>query len=554
MAEKQLELSRRDFLKTAGAIGLVAAAGGSIPLTMFTSGCPSGGAPAGDQILRANLASEPAQIDPNRASWAQELSVIRQCFQGVLGFNQDLTLRAETATQIPSTGNGGISSDGKTYTFKLKNNVTWSDGKKVTAKDYVYSIKRMLSPEIAADYASFYYGIAGAEAYNGGKGSADAVQVKAVDDYTLEIKLTEAQPTFLQIMALWPSYPVRQDIIESKGEQWTEPPNYIGNGPFILSEWVHQDHLTFKPNPNYWGTKPKLTEITMKDVADVNAELASYRNGELDFSRVPPGTESTFMNDPDLHRYAELTTFAWRFNLKVAPWDNINVRKGISCAVDRVAFVNQVRSGVGKPAWSWIPPGMPGYDANLGKDFDFNITNAKKYLADAGYTDLSKLPQIKFQYADSAGNKTIAQFLQGQMKDNLGINLVLEPMESKAFSTLVNNKQYSSSFYGWGADYPDPENWLPELFGTTAGNNKQNYSNAQFDAKVAAAKTELDNTKRLQLLDEAQKIVVADSPNCWMYYRERFFLMKPYVKGTKFTGQDGGLWGDWFFDEVYIQK
>jgi oligopeptide transport system substrate-binding protein len=355
----QTGVTRREFLTTAGAISAMAAAGSAIPFTLFASGCPSGGAPAGEQVLRVNLASEPAQIDPNRASWAQELTIIRQCFQGVLGFNQDLTLRAETATQIPSVANGGISADGKTYTFKLKNNVTWSDGQKVTAKDYVYSIKRMLDPALAAEYASFYYSIAGAEDYNGGKGSADAVGVRAVDDYTLELKLVAAQPTFLQIMALWPSYPVRQDIIAAQGEKWTEPPNYIGNGPFMLTEWVHQDHLTFKQNPNYWGTKPKLTEITLKDVADPNAELASYRNGELEFSRVPTGTESTFMSDPDLHRYAELTTFAWRFNLKVPPWDNINVRKGISCAVDRGAFVNQVRSGVGKPATSWIPPACP---------------------------------------------------------------------------------------------------------------------------------------------------------------------------------------------------
>jgi oligopeptide transport system substrate-binding protein len=531
-----------------------------------TSACSSGPTTSGVQELSVNLASEPAQIDPNRASWAQERTVIMQVFQGLLGFNQDLTLKAVVATEIPTTRNGGISADGKTYTFKIKNNVTWSDKQKVTAKDFVYSIKRMLDPDLAADYASFYYDIVGAEAYNGAadKDAAtkaqlrDAVSVRAVNDTTLEINLAQPRPTFLSLMALWPVYPLREDIITAKGEQWTEPPNYIGNGPYLLSEWAHQDHLTFIPNPNYWGTKPKLTKITLKMISDVNAELAAYKNGELDMSRVPTGTEKATMADAALSkeivRYAELTTFAFRYNVTTPPFDNMLVRQAIATAIDRDAFVNNVRSGVGKPATSWIPPGMPGYDANLGSQYKFNPTKAKDLLAQAGYSDVSKLPQIKFQYSDTAGNRTIAEFLQGQMKDNLGIDIKLEPMESKAFSQMVNNKQFMWSWYGWGADYPDPDNWLPELFGTGAGNNKQNYSNAQFDVLAKQGKSELDNAKRLQIWADAQKLVVDECPMAWMFYRERFFLMKPYVKGTKFTGMDGGVWGDTFYDEVFIQK
>jgi oligopeptide transport system substrate-binding protein len=197
---------------------------------------------------------------------------------------------------------------------------------------------------------------------------------------------------------------------------------------------------------------------------------------------------------------------------------------------------------------------MPGYDENLGAQYKFDKAKAKQVLSDAGYSDVSKLPQIKFQYADSAGNKTIAQFFQAQLKDNLGIDIVLEPMETKAFSAAYNAKQFTMKWGGWIADYPDPENWLPELYGTNAGNNKQGYSNKQFDDLAKQAKVELDNTKRLQLWAQAQKIVVDDAPVLFINYRERFQVRKPWVKGMITTGMDGGIIGDFFWDQVYIQK
>ncbi|MEW6034350.1 MAG: peptide ABC transporter substrate-binding protein [Chloroflexota bacterium] len=522
--------------------------------------------PTVPQVLRANLAGEPATIDPNRASWAGERTPIMQVFEGLFGFNQDLSLRPIGAAEIPTVANGGISADGKVYTFKLNPKVTWSDGKKVTAKDYEYSIKRMLSPDLAAEYASFYFDIVGAEAYNGAadKDAAtkaqlrDALGVKAVDDLTLRVTLAQARPTFLSIIALWPSYPVREDIITKYGDKWTEPPNYIGNGPFLLTEWVHQDHMTFKVNPNYWGTKPKLTEIQLKMVTDVNAELAGYKNNELEISRVPTGTEKATLADPvlskEIVRYNELVTFAFQFNVAKPPFDNLKLRQALACAVDRVSFVDKVRAGVGTPALSWVPPGMPGHDPNLGKEYGFNVTKAKQLLGEAGYADVSKLPELKFQYADTAGNRLMAQFLQGQLKDNLGINLTLEPMEPKAFSQAVNAEQHTWAWFGWGADYPDPDNWLPELFGTDAGNNHTNYSNPAFDALARQAKSELDNTKRLQMWADAQEMVMADAPIVTMFYRERFVLVKPTVKGLKTTGMDGQVSGDMFFTDVYLVK
>jgi oligopeptide transport system substrate-binding protein len=517
------------------------------------------------QVLRVNIAGEPAQIDPNRASWSTERTVIMQVFEGLLGFNQDLTLRAIGATEIPTVANKGIAADGKTYTFKLNSKVTWSDGKKVTAKDYVYSIKRLFDPTLAAEYTSFYFDIVGGEAcYSATDADAatlaklrDAIGVKALDDYTVEIKLANPRPTFLQLMALWPVYPVREDIITQYGDQWTEPPHYIGNGPFLMTEWVHEDHITFVRNPTYWGKAAKLDTLVENMITDANALFAAYQNNEVDIAGVPAGTEKTVMADPVLSkqilRYAELVTFAFQFNVNSPPFDNVNLRKALNAAIDRDAFINNVRGGVGKAAYSWIPPGMPGYDASLGADYHFDVTKAKAFLAAAGYADASKVPELKLQYADTGVNPTIAQFVQNQIKVNLGINVSIEPMERKAFTQAVNAEKYSWAWYGWGADYPDPDNWLPELFGTGAGNNHTGYSNPAFDALAVQAKKELDNTKRLQLWAQAQKMVVDDAPVLFMNYRERFVLVKPSIQGLKYTGMDGDVSGDMFFPNVSMK-
>jgi oligopeptide transport system substrate-binding protein len=308
------------------------------------------GATTGAQVLRVNLQGETATIDPSKFSWANESTVIKQVFVGMLGFNADLTLKPVVAKEIPTVANKGISADGKTYTFNMKSNVTWSDGTKVTAKDFEYALKRLLSPEIAADYASFYFAIAGAEAYNG-SGEKDAatkatlkaaVGVKATNDTTLQITLADQSPTFLQVMALPQAYPLREDIITKFGDKWTEPPNYIGNGPFVLSEWVHQDHQTLKANPKYWGTKPKLAEIQLKQITDINASLAAYKSGELDITAVAPGTERTIMADPALSkeivRFNDLGTYGLTFNLAVPPFDNVKVRQAITTAIDRDAL------------------------------------------------------------------------------------------------------------------------------------------------------------------------------------------------------------------------
>ena len=524
------------------------------------------------QELVLNLGAEVTTLDPNRASWAQDRSVIMQVFQGLFSFAPDLTVAPCVAAVMPTVANGGISPDGTVYTIHLRTDVTWSDGAPATAPDFEYSIKRLVSPDLGADYASFYFNIVGAQAYYEATGATaeekealrNAVGVTALDNYTLRITLYGAQPAFLNLLAMWPSYPVRQDMIEAHGDAWAQPaadrsmPYYIGNGPFILKQWVPGDHYTFVRNENYWGTKPELTRITYLVIADPNVALAAYQINQLDQTGVPYGTESAIMDDPvlgaEVLRYPQLVTYAFQFNVTKAPFDNELLRQALSTAIDRQAFIDQLRGGVGHPTTSWIPPGMPGYDPELGSQYTFNPTLARQLLAQAGYPNGAGLPELKYQYNNTASNLAVAQFLQSQLETNLGISVTLVPLTSMEFVALVNNRQFDWAYYGWGADYPDPENWLPTIFGTGADNNKNGYSNALFDSLCSQAMQEFDDAARLALWQQAQAIMVDDAPMIFLFNRETFAVKKPWVKGQITTGMDGQIPGDMFLPNIYMEK
>jgi len=544
------------------ALGVLSAGGGGGTPAPTPTQAPT--ATPTPQELYVNLIGEPATLDPSRTSWGSEITVIRQVFQGLLGYNQDLTLKALVAKEIPSVENGGVSGDGLVITFKLREAVKWSDGKPVTAADFEYSMKRLLDPEVAAPYAHFYYGIEGACEYNTYAGEdltelaglRNAVGVKALDDETLEFTLRAPGFTFLQLMALPPASPLREDIISENGSDWTNPETYIGNGPFNVVEWVHQSHIILEANPNYWGPKAELERIKLVMITDATAAYAAYLNDELDIVAVPIGMEAELMTDPELSkqilRQPQLSTFGFLFNITKPPFDNLTVRQAFSMAIDREAFINNVRQGIGKVAYSWIPPGMPGHQPELGKQYEFNATAARELLAGVGYPDGNGLPAISFEYVDTPANRLIAQFFQGQIKENLGVDIILEPMEPKSFSQLIGQMMFTWAFFGWTADYPDPDNWLPGVFMTGAGVNFMGYSNPQFDELAQQAMSEPDPEKRLQIWSEAQTIVVQDAPLISMLYGERFVLVKPYIQGLKSTAMDAGIPGDMFLYEVSI--
>lgn len=519
-------------------------------------GAPSGNL-AADQTFRVRLAGEPTTLDPQIVAFDVDLSIVKQLFRGLFVYDgPELDIVPAAATEIPSVDNGGISEDGLTYTIHLRDDITWSDGTPLTAKDFEYALRRLFDPEAGATgyYFSFYTSIAGAEAAAAAEGPLDAVGVTAVDDTTLEIKLSQELPTLITLLAMWPAYPVRQDIIEENGEAWIEAGTLIGNGPFVLSEWAHQDHVTLTANPNYWGDdKPTLQTIVYKMIPDEATALISYQNNELDLAPISGPDAASLEGNAEQVKTPELGVFALEYNNSEPPFDNDLVRKAFSAAVDRVTYIQSVTGGVGNPTTSWLPPGLPGYDPNRGSEWAFDPDKAKQLLDDAGFPNGEGLPKVTFTIADSRAGRLAAEFLKQQISENLGVDIDIEILESATYEDRYLASEFQVAFGGWGADYADPENFLPQLFGTGAGFNQYKYSNPDTDALFEQAAIELDNDKRIKLYQDAEAIIIdEDMGVAPIYNRTKNWLVKSYVDGFQTTGLDSNVPGDWFYTRVSI--
>jgi oligopeptide transport system substrate-binding protein len=513
--------------------------------TLLASACLPGPQPGPtatetkQEITVNALQGEPDNIDPNRSQFNTEAAVIRQVFEPLLNFDKDLKPVPAAATAFE------VSPDGKTYTFHLRPDGKFSDGTPVLAKDFVYSFKRLLDPTTGAEYASFFTdaGIVGAKAFNDGSGSADTLGIKAVDDHTLQIDLDSPVGYFPNLVALWVVPPLRQDIIDKAGDSWAQDPStYIGNGPFKMTEWVHQDHITLVPNPNYAGTRPTLQKVTFLMVDSDEADYAAYRNNERDWTLVPDADVEAVRADPQLSKeareYTELTTFWLQMNNQRKPLDNPQVRHALARGIDRQALIRDIASGVGQPALSIIPPGMPGFQPDLGKDLDFDPNAARQLLAQAGYPDPAAFPHLRFRFGSSSANQTRAEFIQAQLKQNLGIQIDLDAMEPKAYQAAVKEKDYDLGYAGWGADYPDPQDWLSGLFTCQATNNAYNYCDPRFDQLAERGDTLTDQSQRLQAYAQAQQLLEQDVPVAPLFFRGRMVLVKPWVQNLVLTAKD----------------
>ena len=323
------------------------------------------------QVFRARIAGDPETLDPQKGGFATDVSIMRQLFRGLVYFDQDLNVVAAAAEEVPSVENGDISKDGLTYTFKLRDGLEWSDGSPLTAHDWEYSLKRFFDPNLGGNqyYQSFYYVIEGAQEYNTALGTPDqprtpteadlaklreGVGVNAVDDHTLQIRLTTASNTFLYLMSLWPGYPVKHEAVDSLGDAWTEAGSLVSDGPFMLTEWGHNQRLVLERNPYYWGPKPGLERLELLVIPDDATAFQAYQNGEIDFTAAPPAQLQTLKTNPEFHAEAQLSTFALMFNTVQKPFDDSVVRKAFARAIDRQAYVDLVAQGFGMPTTGWI--------------------------------------------------------------------------------------------------------------------------------------------------------------------------------------------------------
>jgi oligopeptide transport system substrate-binding protein len=536
-------------------VGLVVAACGT--------SSPSTSNLAKDQTLRVNIVTEPNSLDPGQEQYSYEGSIGGMISEPLLHVKSDLS-DAAPATAASYT----ISSDGLTWTFKIRSNAKWNDGKPVTGADFVYAWQRILDPRLAASYADpFFDGtIAGAADYANLDAVKDAAKIPAFlsglglsapDASTFVVKLQAPTPYFKWIASLWMSAPVRKDVVDQYGsDKWaTSPTSLITNGPYKVSEMVSKDHITLVPNTNYWGGQPTVTKIINYEISDDNQAYAKYLNGELDEVNVPLANTDLVKNDPKLKNeikfVPQLTLFWMDFNTRKAPFNNKAARLAFSKAVDRNALTTNVLKGRSQPANFFIPKGMNGYRPDLGTSQAFDAAAAKTMLTQA-VGDPSKIT-IDFLIRNSTANKQIGEFLADQLQTNLGVKVNQVVIDSKTVTTRLRKHDYQLYVGGWGADYPDDQDWF-DIWMTGSGNVFGGWSNTAYDALVKKADTEPDAKKRQDYYDQAQKILIDEAGGGFLYQRNYMFLVKPYVQGLTTTASDFENVGDLFYTKVSIAQ
>lgn len=514
-----------------------------------TEGTDNAGGGSEEKILSVQIGPDPETIDPALNSAVDGGNMLLHSFECLLTVGEDGQLTEGQAESWDT------SEDGLTWTFHLRDGLKWSDGSDLTANDFVYSWKRVCDPEVAAPYAETVLGMV--EGYDKAiEGELDALQVKAEDDKTLVVTLSSPCTYFGSLAAFATLSPVQEATIEANGDGWaTSAETYISNGSFYVSEWVPGSHILMSKNPNYWNADAiKLDGIKFNLIEDANASYSAYQTGEVLFIKDVPTEEipslegnSEFYVDPIIG------TYYLSLNTQKAPFDDANVRKALSLAIDREYVADTLMQGTYTAAGNFMGPGWVDTDgsqfidnANGGQlyidvtNYEANLEEAKQLLADAGYPDGEGFPVITYSTNDVGYHRVVAEYLQ-QAWAELGITLNVDIVEWASFTPMRRNGDYEASRNGWVGDYSDPSNMLDLLYSTN-GNNDGKFNNADYDAAMDISRTTLDNAERSAALHEAEDILMEEAACIPVAYYNDFWL-----QSDKITGMWHSAYGYWYF-------
>ncbi|MGE3573867.1 MAG: ABC transporter substrate-binding protein [Dehalococcoidia bacterium] len=511
---------------------------------------------------------EPESFDPHYSAFAQDIGVQRMVWRGLYRLNGDNKAEPEMAASLPT-----VSSDGKTYTVKLKSGLKWSDDKPLLAKDFVAGIQRTCDPDNAGLYKDTIGNIVGCDKfYDAADKSADekaklrdAVGVKATDDTTLVFSLENPQPTFALILSLWMTFPLPSHIVKTSGEAWPDITALAYNGPYKLIEYKAKDQAVLVRNDNYAGPAANIDKITMKYIDKLDVAENAYRANQVDITRVNLTNLTAVKADPELGKefiqVPGVTTRAVHMNLKHKPLDNEKVRLALSQATDRDTLNKVAFQGAYIPSTTWMPPAVVGggvTEQSFAKTVGYNPDQAKKTLAEAGFADGKGFPVLTITVNDVPDRRATAEFLKEQWKKILNIDINIEVVDSKTRASKFTSEDYDLFPGGWTQDYPDPENWVAGLFTTDGANNHYGISNAELDDLFQKASFNTNDEERRtqyrkinELLSESPLLV---GP---VLYQESFnYIVKSKLHGPKENAGplDAFLCGDWNVESWYLDK
>lgn len=496
----------------------------SLLLCIATSCERSGSDSKGGQLLHLNISSEPPSLDSRIANDTTSANIISMLFEGLMLRNQKGELEPAIAKEVI------VSEDKKTYTFKLKDTV-WSNGDPVTASDFERAWKWILNPANGSTTAINFYPIKNAKAVNEGKASLDSLGIKVIDPKTLVVELEHPTPYFLELTSLMYFFPVHAA---------SKPDTMITNGPFDLTLWKHNDKIIVKKNPHYWDASAvRLSEIVIYMVADSNTELNMFEEGEIDWAGlplslgVPTDAIQALAKSGKLHILPDAAVYFYAFNTEVPVLNNANIRKAIAYAVNRHAIVENITQAKQIPAVSFIPPLMGLRDNDYFQDQD--VAKAKE-LFQKGLAELNMraedFPTLKISYNTSEGHHKIAQAIQQQLLEGLGIKTSLENEEWKVYLDKLHNHQFELGRLGWKGTFNDPMTFLDTFKYKTGTSNPTGWQDPKYTELLDKADNEIDIKKRDAYMQQAEAILMDQMPIMPIYFHSVVFLKNPDLKGV----------------------
>ena len=472
-----------------------------------------------------NLYGEsPATLDPAISADTVSHSYVMQVFSGLLRLDEKLEVVPDIAEKWEE------SQDGRTYTFYLRQGVEFYNGREVLAEDFKYSWERACNPETGSRTAATYLGdIVGVQSVLEG----DTMQisgVKVLSDYVLEVTIDAPKAYFPCKLTYATTFVVDRDNVQ-EGENWWRQP--VGTGPFMLEEWTPGDVLVIKRNEQYYAELAKLERVVFHLLAGM--PMAMYEKSEIDVTSVYQNyidmvedTASDFNRELEL--ISELSFYYVGFNNNKAPFDDVNVRRAFCHAVDRKRIVSLILRGMATEAEGILPPGMPGYNSGL-EGLDFDLEKAKEFITASKYGEVSNFPPITITVPGYGNN--ISEYLGAIIEDwrkNLGVEVSVRQLESDKFMYHLKEEMDEMFMLGWVADYPDPYNFLDDLFHSDSENNTFGYNNPEVDELLHAAAIEQDADLRLSMYQEIEKRIVDEAPCLPFSFGKNYILVKPYVK------------------------
>jgi ABC-type oligopeptide transport system substrate-binding subunit len=471
------------------------------------------------------LGTEPPTLDSQLATDTTSHLIIHQLLDGLFEYRGDGSIEPAGATDYT------ISEDGLVYTINLRQGHNWTDGEPVVAQHYVDGVIRLLEPATAAEYAWLMYDIEGAEAFNTGEtDDPSTVGIEAIDDYTLAVTLAAPTSYFETVLPFSTFYPVRLDLIEQYGDQWTEPGNYVGNGAYLLDYWEHEAEVGLVKNPDYWDAdNVAIEKITLPIIQESATSLALFENDELHVSGYPSEEVPRIVEDPvlseELIKLPRPGVYYVGLNTLRPPTDNLNLRKALASAIDRKSIINNVvqRPWL-TPASCTTPPRILGYQewGTCGYTFDPEAAQGylNDYLAEMGYADVSEMPPLIFWFNRADYNEDVIEAVAAMWEENLDIKVELRTNEWAVYLDYLDQCnttkedmaacELNAYRMGWVMDYGDPQNQLEVVFAPSSPFQYTGWENERFDELMDLAGAEFDAATREAYYKEADKILSED--------------------------------------------